>query len=228
MNKRIISIFLIVSIIASSFAISAVSTSAYSTPTGPISKSVLPYSDGKYINVNWQHDGLLTKKYCISYAELGKENWKSIYTNSSAQKYINIAGLNRDKTYKIRVSALGLNKQYSRYSALHTVQLRTEITWCRTKNIKKITKNKITYKIDQAEIGLANITSAKIDHFNIALFKNGKLISNKYKTNNHYFYSGLYYSTEKIVYQAQAVYVVGGHEFTSAWSHPKTVNTPHK
>lgn len=114
MKKRIISMFLIVSIIASLFAVSAVSTSAASKAAKPIITSILPIN-GK-LNVKWYHNGKYTKMYGIAWQEWGSGKWKYNYTKKSSQKTFDITGLTPYKNYNIRVCAYDLNGNRSELS----------------------------------------------------------------------------------------------------------------
>ena len=114
MKKRIISIFLIVSIIVSVCAIGMTSFSA-ATCNAKVPKviSVVPYN-GK-LNVNWSHDGKNTKLYCVALHEFGTptNKWIYYYTKNSKTKYLNITGLKSYKNYDLRVKAYDLNNTWS-------------------------------------------------------------------------------------------------------------------
>ena len=119
MKKRLISIFLIVSIIISIFAVSAVSTSAFSKYTSaPKLVSVLPYNS--QLNINWSHNGYATTAYCIWLHEWGTPTnvWKRHYALTS---YINIKGLKANTYYDIKVSAIDEVGNHSKYSNVAVV-----------------------------------------------------------------------------------------------------------
>ena len=113
MKKRIISIFLIISIIASLFAVSAISTSAVTTPT---ITSVVVYPTK--INVNW------TKGSNISYYAvwvLNKSTGKwSAY--KSSKTYINFDKLKPGINYGFQVRAVDYQGRISGFSASRRVK----------------------------------------------------------------------------------------------------------
>ena len=114
MKKRIISIFLIVSIIVSVCAVSAVSTSAYSNMVSA-PKNAKVVTDGYCFNVSWSHNNYATLYYHVWLHKWGTKSSKWIrYT--SFGKSINIGSLENGATYDIKVSAhdkVGNESQYS-------------------------------------------------------------------------------------------------------------------
>ena len=113
MKKRIISIFLILSIVASLFAVSAISTSAVTIPT---ITSVVVYPTK--INVNW------TKGSNISYYAvwvLNKSTGKwSAY--KSSKTYINFDKLKPGINYGFQVRAVDYQGRISGFSASEGVK----------------------------------------------------------------------------------------------------------
>ena len=219
MKKRIISIFLIVSIITSIFAISAVNTSAAVIPSAPSLKAVLPLNSGQYINVNWKHDGTNTEKYCVwvanSKADLNRKgSWKQYYTT---KKYYNISGLKPNTSYVIKVSALGKTKngKHSGYSAMFTASTNPTITWCQTSYAGPDFGGR-------SQIGYNLLWSGTPNYYKIALFVN-KIKYNRTNNTNHY-QTGLYLGSQTVVCQVQAVFKVNNKEYTSGWSNPYTIH----
>ena len=112
MKKRIVSIFLILSIVASLFAVSAVSTSAVTTPT---ITSIVVYPTK--INVNW------TKGSNISYYAvwvLNKSTGKwSAY--KSSKTYINFDKLKPGINYAFQIRAVDNNGRIGSFSKARAV-----------------------------------------------------------------------------------------------------------
>lgn len=117
MKKRIISIFLIVSIVVSLLAISAANTSAYSK-YAPAPKLTSITTKGYNLHVTWTHSGYATEWYTVWvhkwYTDPKQSsNWKK-YT--SYGKSIDIGSLENGATYDIKVSAhdeMGYESKYS-------------------------------------------------------------------------------------------------------------------
>lgn len=248
MKKRLLSIFLIVSIIISVFAVGAVSASATSKAAKPIITTILPIN-GK-LNINWYHNGKQTKLYGIAIQEWYGE-WKAYYTDNSSQKYFNITGLKPYKNYNIRICAYDLNGNRSEPSNQKV------INWNASINSKKLTcRGRYNY----VELNFGN-QFCKPDgyyvYYNVAAFtratnKQGmSVLSKKYvysTKNNNTMYSynthkDLIFATpttsrEKVeikqslegvhrykrIYQVQAVFLINGKEHCSGWSRPCVVD----
>lgn len=218
MKKRIISIFLIISIIASLFAISAVSTSAYSkTTSAPKLVSVLPYN-GK-LNVNWTHNGYATTAYCVWLHEFGRPvtEWKKYYT---VNKYINISGLKPNTNYNIKVSAKDKNGNHSKYSTIYTANKAPVIN----------PTPKITYegkKYNQTRITCLPhfYTTSSLYYYYRLEIKNRENNSTWYCTQRHNSYC-LDNKKGYTTYKVQIIYEVGKTRYVSSWSNRVGVWVP--
>lgn len=228
MKKRLVSIFLIVSIVASIFAVSAVSTSAACKADRPTLKAVLPYKDGRYINVNWSHNGRNTKFFGVSFRETGKTS-PSIcrYTANSKGRYLNVNGLKANTNYEVRVYAYDLNGQRSLSSDSFYVSTNPKITWVETfggPSIGRDAQNKLIYT-SKAIFGYNLFWSGTPSYYRIAQYINGRMNPSKpiieKSTTRHS--TGWYTNKQTVVCCVQAVFKVGNTEYTSAWSPAKKV-----
>ena len=228
MKKRLVSIFLIVSIVASIFAVSAVSTSAACKADRPTLKAVLPYKDGKYINVNWSHNGRNTKFFGVSFREVGKTSPSGCrYTANSKGIYLNINGLKANTNYEVRVYVYDLNGQRSLSSDSFYVSTNPTITWVETlggPSIGKDAQNKPIYT-SKATFGYNLFWSGTPSYYRIAQYINGRMNPSKpiieKSTIRHS--TGWYTNKQTVVCCVQAVFKVGNTEYTSAWSPAKKV-----
>lgn len=231
MKKRLVSVFLVVSIIISVFAISAINTSArrYPTPAAPGLEYAIPIHDGTMLCVRWIHDGRWTKNYHVWLCEKNadrknRKNWKEYVTTSSAQKYLVIkSGLKPHTSYIVKISALGTNGSHSVYS-----------DWIENKDaVVNLNANiydaqlfpgttKAT-KWAKIEYGISNSTKYVNDYY-VCQYVNGKLAPNRKLKAEQYneFTSGTALNSQRLSYKVQAVFEIDGHKYTSGWSCVRT------
>lgn len=161
MKKRIISIFLIVSIIVSLFAISAVNTSAYSKyASAPTLTSVT--TKGYSLHVSWSHNGYATQFYTVWAHKWGTDatkskNWVKF---TSFDKSINIQCLQSGATYDIKVSAHDEMGNESKYSNVIKRTFVCKPTLEKTAYYKKVSSIKTEY-----EFAFCNFADATPDYY---------------------------------------------------------------
>ena len=223
MKKRIVSIFLIVSIIVSVCAVGIVSTSAATCKAAiPTLGAVLPYKNGNFINVNWSHSSKNTRLYGVAFNELGTNNWIYKYTKNSKGRYLNVSGLKSYTNYSVRVYAYDLNGIRSEGSAIFYLNINPEMTWIEHM-AGSSSKNIYTSK---AQFGYNHFWSRTPSYYNIAQFVNKEQNPSKpiKEINTSYHSTGWYTNKQTVVCQIQAVYKIGNTEYTSGWSKPKKVS----
>lgn len=231
MKERLVSIFLILSIVASLFAISAVSTSAASTsaPSKPTLQYAIPINNGTMLCVRWTHNSLRTKNYRVWISEAyhsrdyyyNSNNWKFYDTSSSSSRYLVIKkGLKQHTTYIVKVSAIGTNGKHSDYSNGNT----------------KITN--LSAVIDYADLlgapydcVLAKVkcniinSTKKPNQYYIKQYVDGTLAPNRLIINGDGSYvSGPALYSQRLQYKIQAVYIINNAKYTSGWSYLRTAS----
>lgn len=227
MKKRIISIFLIVSIIVSVCAIGFVTSSASSRVSTPQITSILVYPNK--IRVYWSHDSKNTKLYGIGYCEQGKANYTFKYTtNSKARYYDFTTGFTPQKSYNIKMCAYESGKTNSKSN------------FCSPQSIKFkfpqkpiITKNQNKSQLSTGQInltyGVMNYTNGTVATYLPYAKSYDLMIYEDYENNNKY--SRCFHSVQnsysinipddgktKRAYKIRGYCVYKGKGYLSEWS----------
>ena len=239
MKKRLLSIFLIVSIIISVCIVGVTTTSAKTnTPSTPTLKLVIPINNGTMLCVRWEHNGKNTKNYRVWIHEHGQPitKWLHYDTDSSGEKYLVITkGLKPYKNYDVKVSAFGTNEKHSNYTKpIPAVNLNASIN----SKDKIISGNTVFIKLylgnqaynsgnttenyyNVAEfITEGNTTQKRIIPTNLRDFRGVKM----WNYPNVYGDSMKTDKFTKITYQVQLVTKYGKSKYTSGWSKAVTIS----
>lgn len=146
MKKRLVSIFLIVSIVASIFAVSTVSISAATTSLAPPTLGKVSNYDG-FINVNWSRVSGAAK-YCMWYKVGNNSKWNSVYTTKT---YWNIQHPVPGTKFTIKISAVDYWGEHSaRYSNDKIIR------YVNPPKITSVMQWKNGFVIDWTNIGIAD------------------------------------------------------------------------
>ena len=146
MKKRLVSIFLIVSIIASMVAVSAVSSSASTTSlAAPTLGKVSNYNG--FININWSRVSG-AEQYCMWYRINDKGKWYGVYTTKN---YWNIQHPVPGTKFTIKISAVN-------YWGEHSAKYSNEkiIRYVNPPKIISVMQCDTGFVMDWTNIGIAN------------------------------------------------------------------------